>query len=90
MNLRAQVDLHGGVRDWVPMVLKQMVLMKVLRMKVLRMKVLRMKDDQRKRDGWMDDQNLGDRNRGAVVSHPFRAPLFRFSFNAFRQIEFYC
>jgi hypothetical protein len=83
LNHHALVDLHGDVRDWVPMVLNQKVSMKMK-------KVAKMKGDQRKRDGWMDDRNLGDRNRGAVVSHPFRAPLFRFSFNALRQIKFYC
>jgi hypothetical protein len=39
------------------------------------------KDDlmkRMKRDGWMDDQSSDARNRGAVVSHPFRSPLFRF------------
>jgi hypothetical protein len=43
--------------------------------------VAKMKDDLMKRmrrDGWTDDQNLGARNRGAAVSHPCRAPLFRF------------
>jgi hypothetical protein len=31
-----------------------------------------------KRGGWMDDRNLVAPNLGEVVSHPFRAPLFRF------------
>jgi hypothetical protein len=51
MNLRAPVDLHGDVHDWVPMVLNQKVSMKTK-------KDAKMKDDQRKRDGWMDGQNL--------------------------------
>jgi hypothetical protein len=45
------------------------------------MKKVAKKDDRRKRDGWMDDQNLAVPNHGEVVSHPFRTPLFRFSFN---------
>jgi hypothetical protein len=71
---RALGDLHGDVRDWVPMVLIQKVSMKMK-------KVAKMKGDRRKRDGWMDGQNLGDQNHGEVVSHPFRSPLFKFSFN---------
>jgi hypothetical protein len=73
LNHRAQVDLHGDVRDLDPMVLNQTVSM----MK----KVAKMKGDRRTRDGWMDDLNLAASNHGEVVSHPFRTPLFRFSSN---------
>jgi hypothetical protein len=65
MNPRAPVNLHDDDHDWDLLVLKMM-------------------DDQMKRmkrDGWMDDQNSAARNPGAVVSHPFPAPLFRFSLN---------
>jgi hypothetical protein len=69
MNHHAPVNLHGDDRD-----LDRKALKKVVKMKDGQMK--RMK--RMKKDGWMDGQNLGDRNRGALVSHPFRSPLFRF------------
>jgi hypothetical protein len=40
--------------------------------------VSKMRVGHLKKDDWMGEENLGDWNRDAVVSHPFRAPLFRF------------
>jgi hypothetical protein len=71
------------------MALNQMALMMVLKMKSEKKMGDQMKVDQRM-DGWMDGPNSAVPNRGEVVSHPFRTPLFRFSFNALRQIKFYC
>jgi hypothetical protein len=67
MNHHAPVNLRDDDHDSDQMALK----MQDAKMKGDRMKRM-------KKDGWMDGQNLGDRNRGAVVSHPFRSPLFRF------------
>jgi len=67
MNHHAPVNLRDDDHDSDQMALK----MQDAKMKGDRMKRM-------KKDGWMDGQNLGDRNRGAVVSHPFRTPLFRF------------
>jgi plasmid maintenance system killer protein len=82
MNHHEPEDLHGDVRD-----LDQTALTKMKMMKdgqnldelnsVGSMGVQLKKDDQRKRDGWMDGQNWR-----VVFSHPFRSPLFRFSFDA--------
>jgi hypothetical protein len=94
MNRHEPVNLHGDVRDLDQMALKKKVekMMKMAAKKkdaqsldglnlVAKKKDDQMKDDQMrrmKRDDWMDDQNSAARNRGAVVSHPFSTPLFRF------------
>ena len=89
LNRHVPVNLHGDDRDLDQMALKKTVV-KMMKMDAKMMGdqslddqnlVVKMKGDQmkrRKKDGWMDGQNSGDRNRGAVVSHPFRTPLFRF------------
>jgi hypothetical protein len=88
MNHRAPEDLHDGDRDLVQTALTKMK----MKMKmddlmdgqnlddlnlVGSMGVPLKKDDHWKRDGWMDGQNWR-----VVFSHPFRSPLFRFSFDA--------
>jgi hypothetical protein len=88
-NRHEPVNLHGDVRDLDQMALTKKVV-KMMKMAAKKKDdqsldglnlVAKRKDDQMrrmKRDDWMDDQNSGARNHGAVVSHPFRTPLFRF------------
>jgi hypothetical protein len=66
MKHRAPVNLRGDDHDS-----DQMVAMKL--------KKGAQKTDGQKTDGQKTDgQSLDDLNRGAVVSHPFRSPLFKF------------